>query len=131
MFDMLPSIDITIFYDLCLIQIDQINFSMYVLFSWDFIWCCCKGVTAYSCTGISLYFILYFMYGHFFVHLLQANNLETKQNWVKKLRELMQERMTYMHEALRDKPPTLFKPTQAPKAFHTATKDSLLGFTRK
>ena len=63
--------------------------------------------------------------------ILKTNNLETKQNWVKKLRELMQERMTYMHEALRDKPPTLFKPTQAPKAFHTATKDSLLGFSRK
>ena len=73
------------------------------------------------------------MYGKLQIcfHFLQTNNLETKQNWVKKLRELMQERMTYMHEALRDKPPTLFKPTQAPKAFHTATKDSLLGFSRK
>ncbi|XP_052080801.1 triple functional domain protein-like isoform X2 [Mytilus californianus] len=63
--------------------------------------------------------------------ILKANNLETKQNWVKKLRELMQERMTYMHEALRDKPPTLFKPTQASKAFHTPTKMSLLGDVRR
>ncbi|CAG2201069.1 Triple functional domain protein,Kalirin [Mytilus edulis] len=62
---------------------------------------------------------------------LMSNNLDTKQNWVKKLRELMQERIAYMHEALRDKPPTLFKPTQASKAFHTSTKMSLLGDVRR
>ncbi|XP_070187687.1 triple functional domain protein-like isoform X2 [Littorina saxatilis] len=48
--------------------------------------------------------------------ILKANNLETKQNWVKKMRELIQERILYMHEALKDKQPTMFKPP--PKMFN-------------
>nr|KAG5714838.1 hypothetical protein BaRGS_000326 [Batillaria attramentaria] len=42
--------------------------------------------------------------------ILKASNLETKQQWVKKMRELIQERILYMHEALKDKQPTMFKP---------------------
>ncbi|KAK6165753.1 hypothetical protein SNE40_022615 [Patella caerulea] len=48
--------------------------------------------------------------------ILKASSLETKQQWVKKMRELIQERMMYMHEALKDKQPTMFKPP--PKMFN-------------
>lgn len=47
---------------------------------------------------------------------LQASSLETKQVWVKKMRELIQERILYMHDALKDKQPTMFKPP--PKMFN-------------
>ncbi|KAL3855027.1 hypothetical protein ACJMK2_014257 [Sinanodonta woodiana] len=41
---------------------------------------------------------------------LKASSLDVKQQWVKKLRELIQERMMYMHEAFKDKQTPLFKP---------------------
>ncbi|KAL4217263.1 hypothetical protein ACF0H5_023714 [Mactra antiquata] len=40
---------------------------------------------------------------------LKAQTLEIKQVWVKKLRELIQERMMYIHEAFKDKQPVVFK----------------------
>ncbi|ESO86296.1 hypothetical protein LOTGIDRAFT_220800 [Lottia gigantea] len=48
--------------------------------------------------------------------ILKASSLETKQQWVKKMRELIQERMMYMHEALKNKQTTMFKPP--PKMFN-------------
>ncbi|XP_025096323.1 triple functional domain protein-like isoform X1 [Pomacea canaliculata] len=48
--------------------------------------------------------------------ILKASSLETKQVWVKKMRELIQERILYMHDALKDKQPTMFKPP--PKMFN-------------
>ncbi|XP_048253877.1 triple functional domain protein-like isoform X2 [Haliotis rufescens] len=48
--------------------------------------------------------------------ILKASSLDTKQQWVKKMRELIQERMMYMHDALKDKQPTMFKPP--PKLFY-------------
>ena len=55
----------------------------------------------------------------------QANSLETKQNWVKKMRELIQERILYMHEALKDKQPTMFKPP--PKMFNPSRVSRYVG----
>ncbi|XP_021366305.1 triple functional domain protein-like isoform X1 [Mizuhopecten yessoensis] len=52
--------------------------------------------------------------------ILKCTNLDAKQTWVKKLRELMQDRMLYMQG---DKE-VLFK--QAPKVFHS-TKEPVLG----
>ncbi|KAK3082713.1 hypothetical protein FSP39_003330 [Pinctada imbricata] len=60
--------------------------------------------------------------------ILKSKDLETKQNWVKKLRELMQERMQYMHEALKDKQPQLFKPP--PKSFHP-TRQAPMGLIKR
>ena len=39
----------------------------------------------------------------------QAQTLDIKQVWVKKLRELIQERMMYIHEAFKGKQPIVFK----------------------
>ncbi|XP_053386213.1 kalirin-like isoform X3 [Mercenaria mercenaria] len=44
---------------------------------------------------------------------LKAQTLDIKQVWVKKLRELIQERMMYIHEAFKGKQPIVFK--AAPK----------------
>ncbi|KAH3753806.1 hypothetical protein DPMN_188456, partial [Dreissena polymorpha] len=44
---------------------------------------------------------------------LKAQTLDVKQVWVRKLRELIQERMMYIHEAFKDKQPSVFK--QPPK----------------
>ncbi|XP_076464280.1 kalirin-like [Babylonia areolata] len=50
--------------------------------------------------------------------ILKANNLDSKQQWVKKMRELIQERILYIHDALKGKQPTLFKPP--PKMFNSS-----------
>lgn len=46
--------------------------------------------------------------------------METKQQWVKKLRELIQERMMYMQEALKDKQTVMFK--SPPKVFNRISR---------
>ncbi|KAL5006006.1 hypothetical protein ScPMuIL_017164 [Solemya velum] len=53
--------------------------------------------------------------------ILKASSLETKQQWVKKLRELIQERMMYMQEALKDKQTVMFK--SPPKVFNRISRD--------
>ncbi|KAI8761241.1 triple functional domain protein, partial [Biomphalaria glabrata] len=50
--------------------------------------------------------------------ILKASSLDTKQQWVKKLRELIQERVMYLNDALKDKQATMFKPP--PKLFNTS-----------
>ncbi|KAJ8320623.1 hypothetical protein KUTeg_002210 [Tegillarca granosa] len=53
--------------------------------------------------------------------ILKSSSLESKQIWVKKLRELMQDRMQYIHEALRTKQPTFLEP------MFRANKEPVLG----
>ncbi|XP_012941789.1 triple functional domain protein isoform X2 [Aplysia californica] len=50
--------------------------------------------------------------------ILKASSLDTKQQWVKKMRELIQERVLYLNDALKDKQATMFKPP--PKIFNTS-----------
>ncbi|KAL8603862.1 hypothetical protein ACOMHN_049681 [Nucella lapillus] len=50
--------------------------------------------------------------------ILKASSLDVKQQWVKKMRELIQERILYIHDALKGKQPTLFKPP--PKIFNSS-----------
>ncbi|BFZ15658.1 hypothetical protein BsWGS_18696 [Bradybaena similaris] len=50
--------------------------------------------------------------------ILKASSLDTKQQWVKKMRELIQERVLYLNDALKDKQATMFKPP--PKFFITS-----------
>ncbi|XP_029657628.1 kalirin isoform X4 [Octopus sinensis] len=50
--------------------------------------------------------------------ILKASSLDTKQQWVKKMRELIQERLVYMHSALKE---PLTKSVAAPKMFVNRT----------
>jgi triple functional domain protein/kalirin len=61
--------------------------------------------------------------------ILKAKDLDTKQNWVKKLRELMTERMQYIPKALKEKPAMLFKPTSIKPL--RATREQLLAFPKR
>lgn len=61
--------------------------------------------------------------------ILKTKDLDTKQNWVKKLRELMTERMQFIPKALKDKPTMLFKPTTIKPL--QAAKNQLLGFSNR
>ncbi|KAK3594846.1 hypothetical protein CHS0354_005769 [Potamilus streckersoni] len=55
---------------------------------------------------------------------LKASSLEVKQQWVKKLRELIQERMMYMHEAFKDKQTPIFKPSAANRVSRELESDA-------
>lgn len=61
--------------------------------------------------------------------ILKAKDLDTKQNWVKKLREFMTERMQFIPKALKDKPAMLFKPSNIKPL--QASKAHLLAFPNR
>lgn len=61
--------------------------------------------------------------------ILKAKDLDTKQNWVKKVREFMTERMQFIPKALKDKPAMLFKPSNIKPL--QASKAHLLAFPNR
>ncbi|CAG5121035.1 unnamed protein product, partial [Candidula unifasciata] len=70
--------------------------------------------------------------------ILKASSLDTKQQWVKKMRELIQERVMYLNDALKDKqatmfktPPKLFNPSRASREIDGDGVESLAAFERR